>query len=337
MPDRPEPKYVKELNPGERVESVFAVIDKQSRTTRAGKAFLSLKLSDKTGSIDAVAWDNAEALALKFEKGDVIGVRAEVGSYQNANQLTITALKKIEDPSEYMGRFMPVADRDVDVMAAELRALAEGVSHPKLRELLIGFFDDEEFMARFKASSAAKGMHHVFAGGLVQHTLKVARLCEQIYREYEATDPAIAKLIDRDLLIAGAIVHDIGKMDELSASPGFDYTFEGRLVGHISLGLMTVKERIDRIDGFPSDAAVLLMHMLLSHHGENEYGSPKRPKCLEAFILHYADNLDAKMQGLMEFMEKDAQEGEFTGFHRLYDRYFYKGRPEMEAQGEEQG
>lgn len=331
-----EPKYINELVSGERVESIFAVVDKQARTTRAGKQFLSLKLSDKTGTIDAVVWENAEALALKFEKGDFIGVRADVGSYQGTNQLTLLALKKVEKTPEYTARFLPTAGKDVGEMAAELEVMAGGVTHPKVRELLMGFFADAAFMERFKAASAAKGMHHVFAGGLVQHTLKVARLCDQIFREYEATDPAIAKMINRDLLVAGAIIHDIGKIEELSSEPGFDYTLEGRLVGHISLGLMTVKERIDNIEGFPKEAAWLLMHMLLAHHGENEYGSPKRPKCMEAFILHYADNLDAKLQGIMEFAEKDTQEGDFTSFHRLYDRYFYKGRPDMEFADEDE-
>lgn len=330
-----EPKYINELVSGERVESIFAVVDKQTRTTRAGKQFLSLKLSDKTGTIDAVVWENADALSLKFEKGDFIGVRADVGSYQGTNQLTLLALKKVEKTPEYTARFLPTAAKDVNDMAAELEAIAGGVTHPKVRELLMGFFTDAAFMERFKAASAAKGMHHVFAGGLVQHTLKVARLCDQIFREYEATDPAIAKMINRDLLVAGAIIHDIGKIEELSSEPGFDYTLEGRLVGHISLGLMTVKERIDQIEGFPKDAAWLLMHMLLAHHGENEYGSPKRPKCMEAFILHYADNLDAKLQGIMEFAEKDTQEGDFTSFHRLYDRFFYKGRPDMEFADED--
>jgi len=332
-----EPKFINELVTGERVESIFAVVDKQTRTTRAGKAFLSLKLTDKTGSIDAVVWDNADSLALKFEKGDFIGVRADVGSYQGTNQLTILALKKVEKTPEYTARFLPTSGRDVETMAAELHEVAGSVSHPKIKELLEGFFNDEEFMARLKAASAAKGMHHVFAGGLLQHTLKVTRLCDLIFREYEAADPSIAGMINRDILIAGAIIHDIGKMDELSTEPGFDYTFEGRMVGHISLGLMTLKERLDRIEGFPREAAGLLMHILLAHHGEYEYGSPKRPKCMEAFILHYADNLDAKLQGLMEFAEKDTQEGEFTGFHRLYDRFFYKGRPDMETEGEGEG
>jgi len=287
-----EPKYINELKPGEKVESVFAVTEKHVRTTRAGKPFLSLKLADKTGSIDAVIWDNAEELSDRFEKGDVIGVRAEVGSYQGQNQLTISALKKVEEPSQYAGRFLPKSERDPDEMAEELRFIADGIVHHKVRELIFSFLGDEEFMEEFRSAPAAKGMHHVFAGGLLQHTLKVARLCDMIYQDYAETDERIASMINRDLLTAGAILHDIGKLRELSPEPGFDYTFEGRLVGHISLGLLMLKERLDRVEGFPPEAAGLLMHILLSHHGENEYGSPKRPKCMEAFILHYADNLD---------------------------------------------
>jgi len=143
--------------------------------------------------------------------------------------------------------------------------------------------------------------------------------------EYLENDPGIASMIDRDLLVAGALFHDIGKVGELSAEPGFDYTTDGRLIGHVAIGLLWMKERIEAIEGFPEDKARLLMHMLLSHHGEYEFGSPKRPKCMEAFILHYADNLDAKLQGLYEFIEKDTSEGEFTSYNRLYERYFYKG------------
>jgi len=322
-------KFIKELVDGERIESVFAVADKQLRTTRAGKMFLSLKLTDKTGNIDAVVWDNAEALSGKFEKGDFIGIRADVNTYQGANQLTLQQLKKVEKTSEYMARFLATSDRDVDEMMDELKLYAMGIENSKVRELVTGLLEDESFAEGFKRSSAAKAMHHVFAGGLLQHTLKVTRISDLIYKEYAETDAAISAMISRDLLIAGAILHDIGKAVELSPGPVFEYTLKGRLLGHIPIGLMTVKARIDKIDGFPDEAADVLMHMLLSHHGEYEYGSPKRPKCMEAFILHYADNIDASLQGLMEYAGKDNAEGKFTAFHRLHERYFYKGRPDL--------
>ncbi len=318
-------KFVNELSEGERVDSIFAVTEKQLRQTRAGKPFLSMKLSDKTGAVEAVAWDNAEALSLKFEKGDFVGVRADVGAYQGSKQLTVVALKKIEDKAEYLPRFIPCTDRDVEAMADELKAIAGTVEGPGIRALLTGLLEDAPFMEKFKTSPAAKGMHHVFSGGLLQHTLKVARLCDLIYREYEAHDPIIASMINRDILMAGAILHDIGKVEELSPAPGFEYTQKGRLLGHITLGLMEFKKRLDAAPGIPEEHADLLMHMMVSHHGEYEFGSPKRPKCMEAFILHYADNLDAKLQGLAEFFEKDTTEGNFTSFHRLYERYFYKG------------
>lgn len=323
-------KFINELTEGERVESVFAVSEKQLRTTRAGKQFISLKLTDKTGNIDAVVWDNAESVSAKFEKGDYIGVRADVSSYQGSLQLTVSGLKKVERTKEYTERFLPVTGRDVEGMVLELKTIAGSIGNGKVRELITGFFKDEGFIAAFREAPAAKGLHHAFAGGLLQHTLKVTRLCIDIYKEYLETDPEIAKTMSRDLLVAGAILHDIGKVEELTPGPGFDYTFKGRLLGHVSLGLMTLKERLDAIDGFPEDAADLLMHMLISHHGELLYGSPKRPKCMEAFILHYADNLDAKLQGLYELAEKDTAEGKFTAFNRTYERYFYKARPDME-------
>jgi len=325
-------KFINELAEAERIESVFAVSDKQLRTTRAGKAFLSLKLTDKTGNIDAVVWDNAESLNTKFEKGDYVGVRADVSSYQGSLQLTVQSLKKIEKTKEYTERFLPVTGKDVGGMVAELKSIAGSITNAKVKALIMGYLGDEGFMQGFTGAPAAKGMHHAFAGGLLQHTLKVTRLCDNIYKEYIETDPEISGMMSRDLLIAGAILHDTGKVQELTSGPGFDYTFKGRLLGHVSLGLMELKERLDKIDGFPEDAADLLMHMLISHHGEYEYGSPKRPKCMEAFILHYADNLDAKLQGFYEFAEKDTAEGKFTAFNRAYERYFYKARPEMDDQ-----
>jgi 3'-5' exoribonuclease len=317
-------KYINELVEGEKVESVFAATEKQLRTTRAGKPFLSMRLSDKTGSVEAVAWDNAEALSLKFEKGDIIGVRAEVSTYQGSLQLGVTNLKKVEDTGEYIGRFVPSTEKDVEAMVEELRGIVATVESQGVRDLLDGLLGDERFIAGFKSAPAAKGMHHAFSGGLLQHTLKVVRLCDLIYKEYSQTDPVISAMLSRDLLIAGALLHDIGKVEELSQGPGFDYTFKGRLLGHVSLGLMELKGRLDRTEGIPEETADLLMHMLISHHGEYEFGSPKRPKCMEAFILHYADNLDAKLEGLFEFAEKDTSEGRFTGYHRLYERYFYK-------------
>ena len=327
-------KYIGELVEGEKIESVFAVSEKQLRTTRAGKSFISMKLMDKTGSADAVVWDNAEATALKFEKGDFVGVRAEVGIYNGNKQLTIQQLKKVEKTPEYVTRFLPVTDRDVDVLAEELTGFAVSIQSDGIRRLIEGFLTDPEFMGLFKTSSAAKGMHHVFAGGLIQHTLKVVRLCDLIYREYEITDPMISCMIDRDILIAGAILHDMGKIVELSREPGFDYTTKGRLLGHVVIGLMELKKRLDTTEGIPEERADLLMHLIISHHGEYEYGSPKRPKSMEAFILHYADNLDAKLQGIAEFAGKDATEGDFTAFHRLYDRCFYKGRS-LDTEGED--
>ena len=317
-------KYVNELTEGEKVESVFAVTDKQVRQTKAGKPFLSIRLSDKTGSVDAVVWDNAEPLARIFEKGDCVSVRASAGAYNGMMQLTVSDIKKLPDPDKMMDRFLPTTGMDVAAMLAELRSVAGGVIKPGVKALLLGFLDDPAFVGVFADSPAAKGMHHVFLGGLLQHTLKVVRLSRLIADEYEG-DKLVSAMIDRDLLTAGAMLHDIGKIEELSRAPGFDYTFKGRLIGHISLGLMALKDRLDKTEGVTEKDADLLMHMMISHHGELEYGSPKRPKTMEALILHYADNLDAKLQGLAEFADKDATDGDFTSFHRLYERYFYKG------------
>ena len=318
-------KYANELLEGEKIESVFAATEKQLNKTQNGKPYLSLRLADKTGSLEAKVWDNAENLSLGFKKGDIVGVRAEVNSYKGNLQLTVKDIKKVQAPDDYLPRILPTTDRDVEAMLSELKAATQGIGTDWLRELMQGFLNDSAFMDAFRKSPAAKGMHHVFAGGLLQHTLKVVRLARLIFEEYNAADPLVASMIDKDLLVAGAFLHDIGKIEELSPGAGFDYTFRGKLLGHVTLGLMALKERLDRIENVDREKADLLMHMVISHHGEYEYGSPKMPMCMEAMILHYADNLDAKLQGLAEFADKDVQEGKFTAWHRLYERQFYKG------------
>jgi 3'-5' exoribonuclease len=306
------------------------VADRQQLTTKKGDPYLNLKLIDKTGSIQAKVWSDSPAFDKEFGVKDTVGVSAKVGSYQGALQLTINDLKLVDEPEKYMDRFLATTDRDPSGMLGELKEHASTIEDEHVRRLAMSLLEDEEFAGRFAVSSAAKGLHHVFAGGLLQHTLKVVRLCDLIHMEYQENDPGIAAMIDRDLLICGAVFHDIGKVGELSPEPGFDYTTDGRLLGHVAIGLMWLKGRIEAVEGFPADKARLLMHMILSHHGEYEFGSPKRPKCIEAFILHYADNLDAKLQGLYEFIESDSSEGEFTAYNRLYGRFFYKGAVEPE-------
>jgi len=319
-----EPRYVSELVEGEEIKSVFVVADKQTGTTKKGDPFVTLKLMDKTGTLIARVWSDSAAFGRDYSTGDVVGVSGRVSRYQDSLQLTLGDIKVVDDPLKYAGRFTATTDRDTAGMLAELMEFASTIEEPHLRALTLGLLEAPEFAARFAAAPAAKGMHHVFAGGLLQHTLKVVRLCDLIHMEYAENDPEISAMIDRDILISGAVFHDIGKVGELSPGPAFDYTTDGRLLGHVAIGLMWMKDRIDAIDGFPEDKARLLMHLILSHHGEYEFCSPKRPKCMEAFILHYADNLDAKLQGLMEFIVKDGSEGEFTSYNRMYERYFYK-------------
>ncbi|MGA2193367.1 MAG: OB-fold nucleic acid binding domain-containing protein, partial [Nitrospirota bacterium] len=242
-------KFINELAEGEKVEAVFAVTDKQARVTRAGRAFICMRLSDRTGSIEALVWDNTEELSKRFNKGDFIGVRAEVGSYNGTSQLNVQNLKKVDKTPEYLARILPNTEKDVGRMADEIKEIISTVGNTGIRTLLEGIFGEEGFMEAFSVSPAAKGMHHVFLGGLLQHTLKVARLSILIYDEYKSGDPMVASMIDRDLLVAGALLHDIGKVQELSKEPGFDYTFKGRLLGHVSLGLMVLKERLDKTEG----------------------------------------------------------------------------------------
>jgi len=286
-------------------------------TTKKGDPFLSLTLADRSGDIEARVWERANVLSSLFSEGGIVEIEATAGSYRGEVQLTLSdlkAVKEVHDPS----LFIEVARQDVPKMMLSLRELLRKIENPEIKSLIDRFLSDSSFIHLFKKAPAAKNFHHSTLGGLLEHTLSVCRLALLVAEHYPE--------LNRDLLVAGAFLHDIGKVRELGVETSIDYTDEGRLIGHLSLGVSMLDEKLAAMKDFPGEIALRLKHLILSHHGEYEFGSPKKPAFLEAFALHLIDDLDAKINGLGRFIEKDRQEGSWTEFNRLFERYFLKGR-----------
>jgi 3'-5' exoribonuclease len=309
--------YISELSEGEGVTSFFLVRSKQILTTKTDKPYLSLTLQDRTGNIPARVWDNAAEFVDKFKLNDVIKVDAAVDSYNGQLQLIIRRLRPAEESEFDLSDFVPHSAYDIDEMFLELCSLIESIENPHLRALLGAFFEDEEFTVKFKASSAAKNIHHVCVGGLLEHTLSTARLCEYLTTQYES--------LDSDLLITMAMLHDIGKIRELEGSPSINYTDEGNLLGHITLGIQMVGEMMGLLPDFPPNLRLLVEHMILSHHGQSEWGSPRKPMFLEAEVLHRADDMDVKVDIITRALAEDRDpDSPWTSYHRALERILYK-------------
>ena len=304
-------RYISELHEGDMVSEVFLCKTKTSGTSKFGKTYYSLSLQDKTGMIDGKVWELNNAIG-HFEAMDYIMVKGKVTNFQGNNQLNIEMIRKADEGEYQISDYMPSTKKDIDEMYDELLAMIQRVQNPYLKELAMKFFvEDKEFAKKFKIHSAAKSVHHGYIGGLLEHSVSVAKLCEQ----YAVLYPQL----NRDLLVTTALFHDIGKAEELSAFPENDYTDEGQLVGHIVMGTIKLSKLMDEIQGFPAKLANEVKHCILSHHGELEFGSPKKPALAEALALSQADNLDAKMETFAEVIEKKQEGQEWSGFQRLFD------------------
>jgi len=322
-----EHSWIKDFNEQQRVRGRYLVKEKRLSTTRRGEPFLGLVLADRSGEIEAKVWDNAGEISRGFSEGGIVEVEGVAGSYRGKIQLTLSSV------TEFRGELDPAlllesCPVDAGEMLKSLRDILRTIKNSHLKALADRFLADKDFLADFKRAPAAKNFHHGYLGGLLEHTLGVCRLAAAVAALYPA--------LDRDLLLLGAFVHDIGKTRELQHRPVIDYTDEGRLVGHPVLGAGMVEEKIRGIKGFPPGLELRIRHLVLSHHGEYEFGSPKRPKFLEAFALHLVDDLDAKINGLGRFMEQDRQEGAWTEFNRLFTRYLLKGEPAAEDHEDEE-
>lgn len=304
-------RFINTLREGDLIRSIYLCKSKRSAETRNGKPYDNLTLQDKTGTLDGKVWDPNSGGIADYDEMDFIEVFGEVISYNNNLQLNIKQLRRPYEDEYNVADYMPTTEKNVEEMYAELLSYIKKVENKYLRQLLEYYFvKDENFVKKFKAHSAAKSVHHGFAGGLLEHTLSIVKLCEY----YGNTYPILSK----DLLYTAAIFHDIGKTKELSSFPENDYTDDGQLLGHIVMGVEMVSEGVRHIENFPPKIASELKHCILAHHGELEYGSPKKPALPEAVALHYADATDAKMQTLTEVF-KDKENSEWIGFNKLFD------------------
>lgn len=320
-----------DLEENGKVSIDLLVRDKKLLTTRNGQPFLTLVLGDASGTIEGKVWDEAEDMARQFGPGDVIQVEGRVGSYRGQPQITIARAVKLDRAEVDPGRYLPSSTRPPEEMLAGIKDLAASLVQP-LSGLCLAVLEDADLAPRLLHAPAAKMAHHAWVGGLVEHTLSVARLADRFAAHYPR--------LHRDLLVAGAILHDLGKAFELEVSEGMGYTTSGRLVGHITIGADLVRRNA------PADMAPELLdevtHLVISHHGQREYGSPQLPHTLEAVALSMADDLDAKMTGMA--VQLDKADGQWTDFIRIYDRHLFKGsveRPEsnppLEAEEEAAG
>lgn len=304
-------KYIKDYKEGDRVYDIYLCKHKTSAVTKNGKAYDSVILQDKTGTVDAKVWDPNSAGIEDFDTLDYIEVYGDVTCFQGALQVNVKRIRKCREGEYDPADYLPVSPFPIDGMMQELLSLINSVQNAYLKKLLQMFFmEDEEFIKRFRQSSAAKTVHHGFVGGLLQHTLSVTKLCDYYCTQYP--------VLNRDLLLTAAICHDIGKTKELSLFPENDYTDDGQFLGHIVIGSEMVSEKIRQIQGFPPVLANELKHCILSHHGELEFGSPKKPAIVEAVALTFADNTDAKMETFTELLENSKESG-WLGFNRLFE------------------
>ena len=304
-------KYIKDYKEGDRVFDIYLCKHKQSAVTKNGKPYENVILQDKTGTIDAKVWEPNNAGIEEYDTLDYIEVYGEVNNFQGALQVNVKRIRVCREGEYNPADYLPVSSKNNDEMYQELLKIVESIENPHMKQLLKAFFvEDATFVKRFRQSSAAKTMHHGFVGGLLEHTLSVTKLCDYYCKSYP--------MLKRDLLLPVAMFHDIGKTKEISLFPENDYTDDGQLLGHIIMGCEMLDEKIHKIPGFPKVLASELKHCILAHHGEYEYGSPKKPALFEAVALNMADNTDAKLEMMTEIFSSTTDTG-WLGYNRVFE------------------
>jgi len=299
------------------VNDLFVVTKKGTYTAKNNTKYMMIGLKDATGSIEGRVWERVDELEGLFEKGDIVSIRSKARLYQDRLQLHITDIRKLDADLAVsdIAHFYPSGSKERNCLEKEHAEIVGEIGNPWLKELLRVFHDDAQLRDRFFSYPASTTVHHVYVGGLLDHSLSVARM-----------GMAAASLIggDRDIIITGSILHDIGKTQELDITRGFRFTDRGRLLGHITLGVMILEDMIRRIDGFPQELIDILTHIIVSHHGLEEWGSPKKPMFPEAIIVHHLDNLDSKVMGVKEHMKDNMADERWSEYHRLYEAKYYK-------------
>ena len=315
--------YVGELQPNQIVTGTFLVAHKDVRQKKSGEVYLSLTLADRTGDLDAKMWDNAAEAVDTFDREGFVRVKGLVQLFQNRLQLTIHKIQPVADAEVDTTDYFPASKRDRDEMFRELQSWIAPVLNPHIKALLEAIFGDEGIAAAYRTAPAAKTVHHAWIGGLIEHVLSLCHLARFAAAHYEG--------IDFDLLLAGVLLHDIGKIRELHYARGFSYSDEGQLIGHITIGMGIVTEKLRQVPDFPPKLRDLLFHMILSHHGEMAFGSPKVPMFAEALLLHHLDNLDSKMEHTRGYVERDRLvEGVWTAYSGPMERSLLKKQKFLE-------
>jgi 3'-5' exoribonuclease len=296
--------YVSDLQDGQAVSCLFLVCEKGIRTSAKGKSWLELSLRDRTGSIAAKMWDNFEGIAQTFECDDVVMIRGRVKLYRGEKEMTLEQIIPAEEREYDLGDFLPHTKYDVEKLYAELRASIAAMTNPFLKRLLESVVEDPAIAPRMKRAPAAMMMHHAFIGGLLEHVVSLIGLSRGVLAQYPE--------LDADLLLSGIVLHDVGKIDELSYERGVQYTTQGRLLGHITIGTLLVREKIKAIPGFPAELAILVEHLILSHHGSLEFGSPTLPQTREGIALHFLDDMDSKMAAMRATLAAESGDDEWS-------------------------
>ncbi|MEO7651265.1 MAG: HD domain-containing protein, partial [Bryobacteraceae bacterium] len=309
--------YVKELAPNQIISTTFLVHGKEIRQKKTGEPYLSLLIGDRTGELDAKMWDNVAEVMETFERDDFVKVKGLIQIFHNRPQLTIHRVQRITDAEVDFADYFPASERNPDEMFAELRAIIAGMRNPHLRGLLDALMDDPDIGRRYRTAPAAKQIHHAWLGGLIEHVLSLCAMARLAASHY--------KTVDQDLLLTGVVLHDIGKIYELNYERGFSYSAEGQLLGHMMIALRMVGDKLRVMPDFPPRLRTLVEHMIVSHHGRLEYGSPKVPQFPEALLLHYLDDLDSKMECMRTLVDRDRMvDGYFTSYSASMERSILK-------------
>ncbi len=299
------------------INDYFVVARKGTYTTKTNSKYMSLSLKDKSGVIEAKVWERVDELEGLFEKNDIVRVKGRPRLYQEKIQLNVTDIRKVDQemPFEIIRQFFPESEASGEALKAEYFRIIGEIKNPALKQLFSILNEKKEVLEKYFFYPASIGVHHIYVGGLLEHSLSMARMAAHVVSIIGG---------DPDIVLAGCLLHDIGKIEEIDVKKGFKYTDRGRLLGHISLGVMILEELLLEIKDFPVHIADVLFHIIVSHHGVEEWGSPKKPMFIEALIVHYLDNLDAKVMGVKEHMKDNMEDERWSEYHRLYESKFYR-------------
>ncbi|HUO61647.1 MAG TPA: OB-fold nucleic acid binding domain-containing protein, partial [Candidatus Acidoferrales bacterium] len=311
------------------IVSSFVVCNKQIKSKKSGEPYLDLTLGDRTGQIQSKMWDNVDEVAYTFEQDDVVKVKGLINKYNQRWQLTVHKLRKMEEPEIDFSDYLPKTTKNIDELWSALGGFVASMTNPYLKTLLEAFMADEKIAAAYRNAPAAKTLHHAYIGGLLDHVVSLFRSCELVSQNYP--------IIDRDLLYTGAFLHDIGKIHELTYARSFSYTSEGQLLGHMIIELEMLHEKTAQIAGFPHELKILIEHLIISHHGQYEFGSPKLPMFPEALMLHYLDDLDSKMEAMRAQFERDADlESPWTAYNSSLARPLLNSKKFLDKKQEQE-